>query len=820
MGTKGPSRSERNSKSGITWTREELYKVLDLYVELEGKSLHETNPKIIVLGKQLGRTTRSVESQLLMYRCLDRGGKYSRQNMSIICNEIWKDRFPNIKDTIAVCKEVDIKVNKKASPLGQTVVNRKGTAKMLPNGPPNEVINALLSRTYGGSEAAVVPGQTVVDGLLITGQAPAGVKEVIDRLFDKMVHPIANACQDWVYLVGGPGNGKSFQLAMLLERLKVAGIAVPSSLSGVAGRYQPGVSNGDQTLHIVNDATIRPQSNQPQDVGHLAADLHKAVQNQPKVANLLVNVNRGVLIEELAATREKQGWEGYHVLFDWLISTSPVETTKYLTIADSEHHYYRTAIFKHDGLTVTARIHAVHLDILSLLELVPGGEQKSVMDIGGDCPTCAPYSVMMLDSDERWNTPIGRILESVVAPTNFENGPCSTCSAAALCPFLANAKSLRRESGGMGLLNTMRAAEISSGRLFTYRDAWSVLATAIIGPNQEGFNRDTPCSWAIGRVEDQKASNKAAGSRALIELELQRCHQSLFPNRLPSPLIAGTQSWRIARPSPVLALETLNIVDPATDVTSDWADDASNAMEEWSVLSSPIERLKKSNSAVAKFACELDSRFESLVLGWLSGDKINDVQRREHLRWLGTSYYRMVALAKGRPGQSAIIGEWINIRKHVEQRKDHTLSSDLHHGLRELMFPTSGFASFDVCLLPVFSARVDPIRGPQERNILCAGIPRDGRDAVRLTYAISGDLVWVCLRTGSDSGSREQARLPLDHFTCREAIVNACGRGFTEAGATSIPRVERLRASLVKTSQQALALVMVGNNPVVAKIAN
>src|SRR5262245_58193527 len=96
-----PTGGERNEKSGVTWTRNELQAVLDLYLELQGKGIHESNPQIIQLGARLGRTTRSVEAQLLMYRCLDRGGEYSRSKMSTICEELWNAHV-STKDGISL----------------------------------------------------------------------------------------------------------------------------------------------------------------------------------------------------------------------------------------------------------------------------------------------------------------------------------------------------------------------------------------------------------------------------------------------------------------------------------------------------------------------------------------------------------------------------------------------------------------------------------------------------------------------------------------------------------------------------------------------
>lgn len=82
---------EKNSKSGQKWTIEELSKVLNLYVTDRQLKIHESNETLQQLAKQLGRTTRSVEAQLLMFRNLDKFGFYGYRNMNTLCKQLWKE---------------------------------------------------------------------------------------------------------------------------------------------------------------------------------------------------------------------------------------------------------------------------------------------------------------------------------------------------------------------------------------------------------------------------------------------------------------------------------------------------------------------------------------------------------------------------------------------------------------------------------------------------------------------------------------------------------------------------------------------------------
>ena len=93
---------EKNQKSGKRWSKTELKLVLILYLELQEKAkdnqpkIHESNIEIQILGEKIGRTTRSVESQMLMFRCLDRYGNYSRKNMSKLCKFLWNEHLEDL----------------------------------------------------------------------------------------------------------------------------------------------------------------------------------------------------------------------------------------------------------------------------------------------------------------------------------------------------------------------------------------------------------------------------------------------------------------------------------------------------------------------------------------------------------------------------------------------------------------------------------------------------------------------------------------------------------------------------------------------------
>ncbi|MBB1283220.1 hypothetical protein HRH25_02460 [Flavisolibacter sp. BT320] len=88
---------EKNEKTGKRWTKDELKEVLNLYLSDPNLGIHEHNPAIQDLGASLGRTVRSVEAQLLMFRNLEKHGDYGYGNMNKICRALWIEYLKSIK---------------------------------------------------------------------------------------------------------------------------------------------------------------------------------------------------------------------------------------------------------------------------------------------------------------------------------------------------------------------------------------------------------------------------------------------------------------------------------------------------------------------------------------------------------------------------------------------------------------------------------------------------------------------------------------------------------------------------------------------------
>ncbi|MCZ4693783.1 ATP-binding protein [Ancylomarina euxinus] len=82
---------EKNKKTGTPFTKPELEEICQLYIEIDGKGIHENNPKIHALAAKIERTIRSVENQLLGFRSFVTG-KTGRTNYNTLIPEVWRNR--------------------------------------------------------------------------------------------------------------------------------------------------------------------------------------------------------------------------------------------------------------------------------------------------------------------------------------------------------------------------------------------------------------------------------------------------------------------------------------------------------------------------------------------------------------------------------------------------------------------------------------------------------------------------------------------------------------------------------------------------------
>ena len=642
----------------------------------------------------------------------------------------------------------------------------------------NQTIIHLMKRGYGGSEAVATPGdESVSTEHLPEGKPAPGVEEVLENLQVKLTGGETSSAE-WVFLTGGPGNGKSHQVESLIKKLNpLDPLEKPRTGDLAKRKYTFNFKNA--RLIIVNDATIREPGSHILD---LPRDLREALEShQEKPTYLVVNINRGILVEEESNLKRYGG------------SDHDFEKNVISKIMQGGNTYYSYHVEDippalGDG---KVNIHAVYLDQVSLLELSPDKLDLETMAPGDKPPA---YNVMKLDDENRLKSPAGELLEDLVHEKNFEGAACVNCNAKELCPFLSNAISLRNEKFRQGFLTVARGLEIVSGHLVTYRDLWGILCLAILGkPEGSDWSLDTPCSWVRTRVEkfEQKRSKY---KESLLELYLHRIHEALFPLQLKKKTGLFDYKPKDPEEDDYVTKLKLNEVDPAMDVGPDWAQDVSNALEGvhfGKTISEDVD-------ALGDCWCKLDKELETCI-GSDPDWKNDDIRRRLTMHWWGSSMYRLFGLAKGRPAYTNVIKQWVWLRK---RKNDHEFKLELEpnsqpivEGLNQLIYPKRKDGLME-CLIPIFHARSEPIRGDVGPT-WCYKLKMHGSSHPSWKVTFDGDAIKIKIYRGE----KLVCTSPLDFPLCREAMLFSEGPGFSELGELTMPRLERVRAALVGDSK-------------------
>ena len=171
---------EKNRKSGVLWSKQELYEVYKTYKELGGKGIHERNPLIQNLAFRLKRTVRSTEAQALMYRNLERGGDYSHGNMNKLCKEIWIEMEES------------------------TMIKRKKEF-------PADLLDWAGHREGGVKKPFDKDSGRPIGSVIET--------KLTSKLEDWAKKLVTNTEPRIILLVGGPGNGKTDALEFVISKI-------------------------------------------------------------------------------------------------------------------------------------------------------------------------------------------------------------------------------------------------------------------------------------------------------------------------------------------------------------------------------------------------------------------------------------------------------------------------------------------------------------------------------------------------------------------------------------------------------------------------
>lgn len=324
------------------------------------------------------------------------------------------------------------------------------------------------------------------------------------------------AAPRWIFLIGGPGNGKSEAVETFVHELDDLTNSTGDLINTVSRKFEPNpvaprrvdvvdtelqgsvLRDRLRRLIIIQDASAVDGPDQIAEDA-LIEDLADLVTCPPGQEPVFICcANRGLLARSLSTIQAKES-------LDWLNVNDVTEILSQLltatglgpgALADDRPECWP---LEHDS-----RFAAWPLDLDSIITVEEG---------------VSPFEQMMSAAIEqqRWEGEYG----------------CSDCSSRTMCPFYVNAAMLRDPNARRALVQLLRHSELATGQRWNFRDSFSLCAELIVGQRDDFSSEngtDTPCQWVHERVDEiSHGGQRAVRLSAAWELAFHLYSQSLFP---------------------------------------------------------------------------------------------------------------------------------------------------------------------------------------------------------------------------------------------------------------------------------------------------
>jgi hypothetical protein len=637
------------------------------------------------------------------------------------------------------------------------------------------VINSLFELATGGSNVAVHLAQDLDSNLLLgLGESPSGVDAAVSWFTEQL----KSGRQSFLFLVGGPGGGKSHTTTRLVQELTEI---EPKTERLAHRKHRYSTVGGSHKVTVINDATIRGNEH---DDFPLVRDLAIALSSGD---SLICCVNRGVLLEESLCS---------DVAFSSLIQLVTDLQKDYLEVPDkSKGSVVTSQVLVHLSLnheSSTIPVVRVAFDLCSLFEAKPAPtitvseEQQPIIK-------SARYKVARFasrTSNVEISSSIANKLLSKVVVAVADQYQSLALSAD---PIAANLETLGKESMIEAICSVGRASEITAGRRFTYRELWGFIARVIVGDLPDFFAA-SDLAVAISGLQPL-GEQSALDFERMAELGDLRFSQAMFGVKFANR--AGLHLHESYNP----VTKLLAAVDPVRDMqpgnvlpnslATGWATPLHDAFSGAISATSPLAALlalSKNNifkDAVTNFDSKLDDCFVS-VMGWPELDKR---KREKYIAWYSGYLARLYAVVNGVPAFVDVVSTWTLL---------YDMSPLLPSGIKEqfltLITPAINPTERSSSLIPLYDSRTTPIQGEISEPKLALRV-----NDVEIRTQADGDSLYLLL----EESGKQTARVILDFSVLREALACSGGyTGVTELTAGTAPRLERIRASnLIPESQ-------------------
>lgn len=641
-----------------------------------------------------------------------------------------------------------------------------------------EHLELIRDLSFGGRKVAWAPGMKG-HSRIPKAPAPAGAEEAVAWLRGRLQSEEAG--QALLFLVGGPGNGKSYLTAGIVEDMPEIN---PKDPGRVYRTYE--YQSRNRRLLLVNDATIGLRTQRGES---LVGDIDLAMEDG---AHVVVNVNRGVLVEELAVTGDMGPGRA---IAEWLNKRHPVpEDTRIDAGADCEltprakGQYLDACTVRYQGRVVD--VVAVFMDSVSLLEQRPTCKvrdepEEVFVELGA-------YKVARF-FEPSGGTPAGYLFDHIV------DSPFSAPEGVGLDPISANFESLAQPVVRAGLMKVLRASEIMASSRLTYRDLWGVIGQTFLGVLSERSGGKDPIKW-LQEHQPTDGMDSMGRLKATLKLAQLRFHQAVY---MADGWAEDDEDYKV---DSTVVSKKLRQADPARDFRPGWLGQGAGG---WSTPiveafggtedhSSPLRGLEEAigndDDAAIVAITSFDRALDDCIVGALGGG-MGDSQKRSLLRWYGSYLARLYATAHGIPAFADEVDAWTQVwrRGNVNRRAPQ---GEFGRSLRTLLFPSySVSANTDKrLLLPIFDSRVEPLIDYDQNPRLVMAIQGDNQP---FEWTIEGDSIILNLGLGGE----KSVELDFDFAVVREVL--ACipeAVGATHQSYVADPRIERFRTALLDPS--------------------
>ncbi|MCC7083668.1 MAG: ATP-binding protein [Pirellulales bacterium] len=315
----------------------------------------------------------------------------------------------------------------------------------------------------------------------------------------------------WIFLVGGPGNGKSETVQDFLESLDDA-LAMEGSL-----------------ISILREK-FRPTPIVRRSVEVLPAD---CTRNAESFASA---IGRLIVVQDATASDDAFGDAAQRLAFDLTELVTSGESPRPVVVVCANRGLLARTV------NVASVEYGPNYEVTQLLENILRAsslgidalttERKSCWPLDSDClAACWPMDLESLLAADSGTDPFGSMIQLAVSESEWEiSGRCSDCDAQSICPFRQNAQWLRTSRHVTGLRTILRRGELATGQRWNLRGLFSLAAELCVGEWSDFGESDHPCHWVASLAEQLNGDNLRQKAIAVLGLIRRLYPQAMFPD--------------------------------------------------------------------------------------------------------------------------------------------------------------------------------------------------------------------------------------------------------------------------------------------------